>query len=164
MKLLILARHAKSSWEYPELDDFERPLNSRGRRDAPEMAKRLASISLKPDLIWSSPANRAAMTARIYAAVLRFPLGEIRFTEVMYSDSHLDLFNLIKTIPDDHKQVLLVGHNPMLTNLANHLITERITNIPTAGVVGITLDQTSWLRVGNHSGKMEFFEFPKKKG
>jgi len=164
LKLLILARHAKSSWEYPELEDIERPLNTRGRRDAPEMAKRLSGLSIKPDLLWSSPAIRAAMTARIYAAVLGFSLEEIRFSEAMYSGSYMDLFKTIKSFSEKFKQVMLVGHNPVLTDLANYLIGEKIDNIPTAGVVGISISQKSWSLLNKHSGKMAFFEFPKKNG
>jgi phosphohistidine phosphatase len=162
MKLLILARHAKSSWAYPELEDLERPLNPRGRRDTPVMAERLAGLSLKPDLIWSSPAIRTVMTARMYAAALRFPLEAVRYSEAMYSNDPSDLMHDINNFPDDYKQVVLVGHNPVLTDLANYLLSGKIDNIPTAGVVGISFNQKSWRLLNKHSGKLEFFEYPKK--
>ena len=162
MKRLILARHAKSSWDYPELDDFERPLNPRGRKDAPVMAIRLKHLNVKPDLIWSSPAVRAVTTARIFAATLHFPLHNILYSESIYSDSHSDLIQAIKKIPDHHQQVMIVGHNPVLTSLVNYLIKETIDNVPTAGVVGISFNDMRWNALGNHNGEVDFFEFPKK--
>ena len=87
MKTLYLARHAKSSWKYPDLDDFERPLNKRGRRNAPFMGKILKNLKVTPDLITSSPANRAAMTARIMADIIKYPLEKIRYSENIYEFS-----------------------------------------------------------------------------
>jgi phosphohistidine phosphatase len=163
MRLLILARHAKSSWDYPELEDFERPLNPRGRRDAPEMANRLERLNVKPDFILSSPAIRAVMTARIYAATLRFPLTKIFYSESVYSDGYRELFKSIRDFPSTYRQIMLVGHNPVVTELANHLMNKEIDNIPTAGVAGISFDDKSWNEIRSHSGNIKFFEFPKKK-
>lgn len=162
MKRLLLARHAKSSWDYPELDDFERPLNARGRRDVPVMAKRLKQLEIRPDFIWSSPAIRAVMTARIYAAILKFPLHDIFYSEAMYADAYTDLVYAITNFSDTHSQIMLVGHNPVITSLANHLLEESLDNIPTAGVVGISFPQENWKSLISHIGKLEFFEYPKK--
>jgi phosphohistidine phosphatase len=163
MRLLILARHAKSSWENPELEDFERPLNSRGHRDAPEMANRLKRLDVKPDIILSSPAIRAVMTARIYAVTLHFPLNKINYSESVYSDGYTELFKSIRDFPDTFSQIMMVGHNPVMTDLANHLMNEEIDNMPTAGVVGIWFNDKSWSDIRSRSGKIKFFEFPKKK-
>ena len=84
MKTLYLVRHAKSSWKYPNLDDFERPLNKRGRKNAPFMGKVLKELKVSPDLIISSPANRAAMTARIIAGKINYPLENILYSETIY--------------------------------------------------------------------------------
>ena len=85
MKTLYLVRHAKSSWKYPNLDDFERPLNKRGRRNAPFMGKILKKLKVAPDLVISSPANRAATTARTIAGNIDYPLDKIRYSEIIYS-------------------------------------------------------------------------------
>jgi phosphohistidine phosphatase len=163
MKMLILARHAKSSWAYPELEDFERPLNRRGRKDAPKMAAKLVQLKIQPDLIWASPANRAVITARIYANALHYPLNEIHYSEVLYSDASIDLFNYIKRTPDTFKQILLMGHNPVMTELANYLVKKKVENIPTAGIIGVTFEIDRWERLKNGTGTIKFLEFPKKK-
>jgi phosphohistidine phosphatase len=163
MKLLILARHAKSSWDYPELEDFERPLNFRGRQDAPKMAAKLAQLKIKPDLIWSSPAIRAVLTARIYARALHYPLNEIHYSEALYSDEAAALVTYIKRTPNTFAQILLMGHNPVMTELVNDLVQDTIENIPTGGVIGVAFKITTWQALKSHSGMVQFFEFPKKK-
>ena len=84
MKTLYLVRHAKSSWKYPRLDDFERPLNKRGRKSAPLIGKILKKLKVSPELIISSPANRAAMTARIIADKVKYPLVKIEYNSAIY--------------------------------------------------------------------------------
>ena len=100
MKTIYLARHAKSSWDYPELDDFERPLNDRGRRDAPFMGSMLKKLKIKPDAIVSSPATRAATTARIFANQLSYPLEHIYYNEILYGADQTELCELIKTVQE----------------------------------------------------------------
>ena len=101
MKILTLVRHAKSSWKYPGLDDFERPLNKRGQRNAPLMGRILKKLDLKPELILSSPANRASMTARIISDQINYPLEKIRYEESIYATSENELLHVIAEI-DDH--------------------------------------------------------------
>ena len=91
MKTIYLVRHAKSSWKYPNLDDFERPLNKRGRKNAPFMGTILKKLKVAPDLILSSPANRASMTARVIADKISYPLENIRYSENAVSYTHLTL-------------------------------------------------------------------------
>jgi len=162
MKTLYLVRHAKSSWKYPDLDDFERPLNKRGRKSAPIMGEILKKIEVSPDLIISSPATRAATTARIIADKINYPLDEIRYSETLYTYSEDVLIPVIKNINDTVKKVMLIGHNPAFTNLANYICNQRVSNIPTCGVFCADLDVSSWAKIGEHCGKLKFFEFPKK--
>jgi phosphohistidine phosphatase len=138
MKTLYLVRHAKSSWKYPNLDDFERPLN-------------------KP-----SPANRAAITARIIAAKINYPLEKIRYRESIYEFSEDALIHVIKQIDDSVNKAMIVGHNPATNGLANYIGDQPISNIPTCGVFCVELDISSWAKVKEHCGKLKFFEFPKK--
>ncbi len=162
MKTLYLTRHAKSSWKYPKLDDFERPLNKRGRKNAPFMGNILAKLKVSPDLIISSPANRASMTARVIAAGIDYALEDILYSEAIYEFSENALIAVVKQIDDDVKKVMIVGHNPAITGLANYIGDQSISNIPTCGVFCAELDITSWENIDAQCGIMKFFEFPKK--
>jgi phosphohistidine phosphatase len=162
MKTLYLVRHAKSSWKYPNLDDFERPLNKRGRVNAPFMGKILKKLKVTPDLIISSPATRAAMTARMIADKINYPLEKIRYSESVYGWSEDELIHLILHINDAVDKAMLISHNPALTDLANYIGDHPISNIPTCGVFCVDLDISSWAKIGEHCGKLKFFEFPKK--
>ena len=162
MKTLYLVRHAKSSWKYPNLDDFERPLNKRGRKSAPIMGKILKKLKVTPDLVLSSPANRAAMTARIIAASINYPLENIRYGEAIYEFSESALIHVVKQIDDAVNKAMVVGHNPAINGMANYIADQSISNIPTCGVFCVDLDISSWAKIFKHGGKFKFFEFPKK--
>jgi phosphohistidine phosphatase len=162
MKTLYLVRHAKSSWQYSDLDDFERPLNNRGRQNAPLMGDFLKKFKVAPDLILSSPANRAAMTARIIAAKILYPLEKIRYSEAIYEASVNALKHIIHQLDKSIHQAMLVGHNPALNGLANYIGDQPISNIPTCGVCCLELDISSWTNIGQHCGKLKFLEYPKK--
>jgi phosphohistidine phosphatase len=162
VKRLYLVRHAKSSWRDPELDDFDRPLNKRGKRDAPFMGQRLSDADIQPDLIISSPAKRAAKTAKIIAAQIEYPLKKIKWTESLYAAGTLTLLGILQEIGDSVEQAILVGHNPGLTLLAEFLTSEAVDNIPTSGVYAMDLDLGSWTQTGEGSGIPVFFDYPKK--
>jgi len=164
MKELCLVRHAKSSWKYPKLDDFERPLNKRGRKNAPFMGRILHQLKVDSDLIISSPATRAAMTARILAYAIGYPLEGIRYVESIYESSEMDLIHILRDIEDRVNKVMLIGHNPALTQLANTIGNYPISNIPTSGVCCVALEITSWSGIDENRGKLKYFEFPKKHG
>ncbi len=164
MKYLFLVRHAKSSWDFPELPDFDRPLNKRGKRDAPEMGIRLASRKLELDAVISSPANRALTTARIIAEELDFPVKNIRENSDVYHASGSTLVDTIRDLPNELKSVMLVGHNPGFTDLSNFLKESDyyIGNVPTCGVVAIEFALNRWSDVSKHCGRLLFFDYPKK--
>ncbi len=162
MKTLYLVRHAKSSWKYPNLDDFERPLNKRGHKNAPFMGKILKKLKVTPDLLISSPANRAAMTARIIAAAINYPLENIVYSEAIYEFSEDALIRVINQIDDSVNASMVVGHNPAINGLANYIGDQPISNIPTCGVCCLDLDIPSWAKIGKNCGKISFFEYPKK--
>jgi phosphohistidine phosphatase len=161
MKILYLVRHAKSSWKFPDLDDFERPLNKRGNRDAPVMGRFLNEREILPDIIISSPAKRAKKTAKIISDVLTYPKNRINYDEGIYEASTMGLLKITSTIDDSCKSAMLVGHNPSMTYFANMLANFRIGNIPTCGIVCIDLNISSWKKLSENSGKLAFFEFPK---
>jgi len=162
MKTLYLVRHAKSSWKYPNLDDFERPLNKRGHKNVPVIGKVLKKLKVAPDLVISSPANRAATTARMIAAAINYPLGKIRYSEAIYEFNEKALIHVVKQIDDAVNKAMVVGHNPALNGLADYIGDQSIGNIPTCGVICVELDILSWANINAHCGKLKFFEFPKK--
>lgn len=165
MKTLIIVRHAKSSWE-TSLPDFERPLNDRGERDAPNMAKRLKEKKVYPDLMITSPATRAAETCRVFAGILGFSENKVLHLKELYHASEDTIFNIVnrlKDMNDKEEVVLMFGHNPGLTEFVNQLTEERIDNVPTTGVVAIRLNVTSWTEVKPGAGRLLWFDYPKKR-
>lgn len=161
-KKLYLLRHAKSSWKFPDLSDFERPLNKRGQRDAPLMGSILKGLNIFPDLILSSPAKRAITTANLVAQGIHFPLDEIKSRMDLYHASTESVLKMILNFKDKHKKIMLVGHNEWLTNLANILNPKQIDNIVTCGIVSLEFEVKSWKEIKISSGKLLFYEYPKK--
>jgi phosphohistidine phosphatase len=161
MKTLYIVRHAKSSWDYPELDDMDRPLNNRGKRNAPEMGKRLAKQHIKPGLLVTSPAKRARATAKNIAKEIGISPGEIVRNDLLYHGSISSILEVISTTDDHLDDMMIVGHNPGFTELANYLTGSDIYNIPTCGVVAIEFDVESWNEIGEKTGKLLFFDYPK---
>jgi phosphohistidine phosphatase len=161
MKALFLIRHAKSSWDDTALPDKDRPLNDRGKRDAPKMGKRLARRDVKPDLILSSPAMRALTTAEIIAKKLDYKRKDIVVDDRLYAGEADDLLNVIHKLGDKRERVILVGHNPELTELAHRLSSE-ITHMPTCAVVAFTFDAKSWSNIGKAKPVKVALDYPKK--
>jgi phosphohistidine phosphatase len=162
MKTLILIRHAKSSWKENNLSDFQRPLNKRGKRDAPIIGKVLLKMGLKPDMVISSPAVRASDTAEIICTELGIEKSKIHFDEDIYEAATDDLLEIIQSVEEDVNTLLIFGHNPGLTNLSNFLTDQYIDNIPTTGVVGLSYVSGKWTELNRKDCKIIFFEFPKK--
>ena len=161
MKQLILVRHAKSSWKDSSIEDHDRPLNKRGEREAPYMAKVLSKRKITPDIIVSSTAERAWTTAREFAKKLDYKKKDIVREKELYMADVDDMLQYVKDINDKHSVVMLVGHNPGLTSFANLLSKDSIDNIPTCGVYALQFDIESWKDVGAEKGKVTFFEYPK---
>lgn len=162
MKKLYLIRHAKSCWDNPHLSDFDRPLNNRGKHDAPLMGKILKRMKIKPDVIYSSGANRAISTALIIAKELDYDEDRIIVENNIYESSIMDLIEIIHEIPDEIKTAFIVGHNPGINLLSDYISDKEIDNIPTCGIVGIEFDIKDWREVQQKTGKQILFEYPKK--
>ena len=162
MKTLYLLRHAKSSWKFPELDDFDRPLNKRGQGDTPLMGKRLRKRNILPDLIISSPAQRAKHTAQEVAQSMGYSSTAILYDEAVYEASAETLLTTLQTVDNRVAVLLLAGHNPGMTELANKLTPHYIDNIVTAGVVAIQFLTDDWAEVGKSSpGQFLWYDYPK---
>ena len=160
MKTLYLARHAKSSWKHPELSDIERPLNKRGKRDAPIIGNLLKEKGVNPDLLISSPAVRARKTAVTIAEIIDYPKSKILINDNIYESSSSELINIIQGFDDIFNSVMMFGHNPGFTMLNKYLTESFIDNIPTCGVVGIHFN-SSWKKIEDASGKAFLFIYPK---
>jgi phosphohistidine phosphatase len=161
MKTIYLVRHAKSSWEDPKLADFKRPLNTRGKKDAPFMGVQLNNKQIEPDLILASPAKRAKKTALAIAEKISYPNKNILFKDEFYEASEKTLLDIIKKIDERFDSVMVFAHNPGLTQLNNLISNNYIENIPTCGVVALECDK-EWSDVGKNSCKLLFFDYPKK--
>ncbi len=162
MKKLYICRHAKSSWKFQEMSDFDRPLNKRGTKDAPFMGKLLAKRNIKPDIILSSPAKRAITTARTVATEIGYPAKKIKEETHIYDARLGYLIDLVQTLPDEANEVMIFGHNPGVTALNNVISKEYIDNIPTSGMVELEFDFNKWCEIEMQSGKLVRYEFPKK--
>ncbi|QNF31683.1 histidine phosphatase family protein [Adhaeribacter swui] len=161
MKTLYLLRHAKSSWEFEELSDHDRPLNKRGRHDAPLMGRELASHEISLDLIVSSSAVRALTTASLVAKELEYDTEEIVINEGIYEADTPGLLTIIKQTPDNLDTVMLVGHNPEITELANLLSPEHLASMPTAAVVGLRFNCEAWAEISQENAALVLYDFPK---
>lgn len=162
MKTLYLVRHAKSSWKNPDLSDFERPLNKRGERDAPFMGKLMKEKGLKPDLIISSPAKRALITAKAIAEKLHYPVEKIVEEDRLYDNTVRELMKVIHGVDNKVDYLMLIGHNPSFTETANLLCDYSVDNIPTCAVFAIDFDMEGWSQLKTATGEFKFFEYPKK--
>ncbi len=161
-KQLHIARHGKSSWDFTDIPDIDRPLNSRGINNAYMMAQRFAKRGTEPDLLLSSPANRALYTAAIFTRVLEIPWERIQINEDIYMGDPEDIMKIIKELDNNYSNVIIFGHNPTFTNFANQFLRTPIDNIPTAGIVSLTFSIKKWTEINNQKPDSEEFDFPKK--
>jgi phosphohistidine phosphatase len=163
MRLLTLVRHAKSSWAYEALSDFERPLNERGRRDAPMMAARALQLFGKPSRLVSSPALRAISTAQLFAHGLGLDPHEIVLRPRIYEASADTLLDLIRSFDEDDAQVMLFGHNPGLSQFAHRLAHCDFDDLPTCGIAHLALEIAHWRDAVTGCGTLLRHTYPKEK-
>ncbi|SFG69443.1 SixA phosphatase family protein [Neptunomonas qingdaonensis] len=160
MRTITLIRHAKSSWKNPDIEDFNRPLNKRGKRDLPAMAERLKNAGLTPDKCLSSGATRAFLTAKATSKRLpNRPLIEV--IPELYDSCMETLLDVLQRHSDKDHHVMVFGHNPGLQRLGEYLSAEQIPNLPTCGVMHIHLGVTCWSELSEGCGTLEWFDYPK---
>ena len=162
MKSLYFIRHAKSSWDDSSLADIDRPLNKRGMRDAPFMAQLLKGKGVQPDLIISSPANRAFITASHFAKALDIAVDDIQVEERIYEAWPDDVMEIVRALPKKHRTVLVFGHNPTFTSIANLFAEDYIVNVPTCGIVHLESSASEWKLLSDANTQLEAFHFPKQ--
>jgi phosphohistidine phosphatase len=161
MKKLFLVRHAKSDKDNPNLPDYDRPLNERGYKDARTFSAKIKKSIPLPDLFVSSPAIRAISTALIFADVFDIDPSAMILSKSLYESSVNDYLKIIRGIDDSYSSIILFGHNPTTTTLANELTKPFTDNIPTCGIIGIELDIKNWKEISKNSGTLFLYDFPK---
>ena len=162
MKTLYIIRHAKSDQSFFG-NDFERPLNERGKTDAPMMAKRLLDKKIEIDALISSPARRAKKTAEIFAEVLNKPVSEILLVSALYHAPSDVFYEVIATLPDDINSAAIFSHNPGITHFVNSLGTNvQIDNMPTSAIFSIETNISLWSAFAKAKKEFLFFDYPKK--
>ncbi|MDH3621609.1 MAG: histidine phosphatase family protein [Gammaproteobacteria bacterium] len=163
MKVITIVRHAKSSWKDSSLSDRERPLNSRGERDAPDMGKRIHEHGIRPSLIVSSPATRAWTTAKIIAQAINYPREFLQKEDSLYLASLDEILDVIVAQDNGFNNLMVVGHNPGMTDFANFLIPGLTINLQTAGVVSVQVDQEDWSLYERPAAELLVHDWPKKR-
>lgn len=153
-------RHAKSSWGEASLADFERPLNERGLKAAPLVGRFMRRQKLRPELILSSPAERARQTAALVAEAARLD-APLRYDERIYEATPARLFEVISQVEETVSELLLVGHNPGLEGLLE-MLAGGSRRMPTAALARVALDVEKWNRVREGVGRVELFVKPKE--
>ncbi|MCB2221100.1 MAG: histidine phosphatase family protein [Bacteroidetes bacterium] len=153
MKLLYIVRHAKSSWDHPGLEDYQRPLLEKGEKRTKYVVDYLLQNHTHVDLILSSHATRALETAKIIASAIAYPENRIMISKNIYHGDSESLFNHFYDLSDEVTSLMMVGHNPAFTYAANYFLDKPIDNLPTSGVVCIEFQTTQW---------QHFLEAPRK--
>jgi phosphohistidine phosphatase len=161
MKILTLVRHAKSDWKDPTLSDKQRPLNRRGERDAPELGRRIVKHDIRPSLIIASPAVRAWTTAKIIATEINYPAEFLQREDSLYLASLNDLLDAVAAQEEGFNSLMVVGHNPGMTEFANFLVPGITNNLPTAGVVSVHIESDDWSLHQQPETKLVTYDYPK---
>ncbi len=162
MKSLYIIRHAKSSWGDFSLPDFERPLNERGKKDAPVMAQRLLDKNTKIDLFISSPAKRALKTCKLFCKEFNVPEEAILVIDELYHASKEIFYNVIGKIDNKYEHVAIFSHNPGISEFVNSLNTNvHIDTMPTCAIFAVSIDCKSWDQFESAQKIFIRFDFPK---
>lgn len=161
---LTLMRHAKSSWKDADLDDHDRPLNTRGKHDAPIMGQRLLARGARPSLIMTSTAKRARATAKAIADEINYPREFLQSESDLYLAGPAQILAVLGKQDDQFHDVLLVAHNPGLTDLLVQLAGVRIDNVPTAGIACLEAQLGNWADAAKATWNLVYFDSPKARG
>lgn len=163
MKTLLLIRHAKSSWDSTVTSDFERPLNERGKNDAPAMAKRLLDKKISIDTFVSSPAKRAKKTAETFMRKYKVAEEKLTLIPSLYEASVDNFYRAVEQLPDENSSVALFSHNPGITDFINSLQCSPVYNMPTCAIYALEIKTEHWRDFRIADKKFLFFDYPKNK-
>ncbi|HHG84845.1 MAG TPA: histidine phosphatase family protein [Bacteroidetes bacterium] len=160
MKTIVLGRHAKSDWS-AGMQDFDRPLNRRGEKDAPRMGKLLADYGIQPDIIISSPANRAQTTAQHIGNALNYT-APIQLEQRIYEEGHGTILSILEDLPSEASSVMLFGHNPTMEHIISYLLQMRAgITMPTCGMVCLEASINDWKQLNPLSISLKWFLIPR---
>jgi phosphohistidine phosphatase len=162
LKTLTILRHAKSSWSDTSLSDAKRPLNRRGKHDAPMMGERMRAHGIRPSLIVSSPATRAWSTAKIIAEAINYPREFLQKEKSLYLAPLGAILDVVMAQDSGFNNLMIVGHNPGLTDFVDFLVPGLTNNLPTAGVVSVEIEQDDWSLYERPAAKLLVHDWPKK--
>jgi phosphohistidine phosphatase len=162
MKSLVIIRHAKSSWADAGMEDFDRPLNERGKKDAPEMAKRLLSKNISIDVLISSTAKRAQQTCRAFAEVYGIERSSIILKPELYLAPAEIFYKVITETNSKYNCIAVFAHNPGITEFANSLTSARIDDMPTCAVYALHISTDNWKDFKVSKKDFWFFDYPKR--
>ena len=161
MKTLLIIRHAKSDQSFFR-NDFERPLNERGKQDAPVIAKRLIDKNIGIDAFVASPAKRAKKTAELFCETYKGNAENIFFISALYNAPANVFYEVIKQLNDTFNTVAIFAHNPGITYFANLLVNDfRIDNMPTCAVFAVQISVSHWKDFAKAKKEFLFFDYPK---
>jgi len=161
MKTLYIVRHAKASWDFPELPDIERPIIEKGIYNTKKIVIELNKRKVVVDLIISSHAKRALETAKIIATGIYYPIEKIETSKGIYEVDMYNILDIISEVDDDIKSLMIFGHNPTFTHIANYFLPEEIEILPTSSVVSIEFEMNKWTDIKQAKHKINFTLFPK---
>lgn len=161
MKTLFIIRHAKSSWDDPSQSDFDRPLNDRGKKDAPKMAERLKEKKFNIDIFISSPAKRAKKTATHFIEEFGGKEKDIVLMDNLYEASPNAFFNAVSAINDKYQSAAIFSHNPGITEFVNMLTDHLVPNMPTCGIFGVKVLGNTWAEFKDSKKELLLFDYPK---
>ena len=161
MKRIGLIRHAKSSWKDSSCQDIDRPLNRRGKSNAALMGRRLCEQEPNWSRIYCSPAKRARQTAYLISQMVGLTEGNIEIIPSLYAFNYEELLSWIRSLERNEDRLLIVGHNPAITDLVNFLALSDLEKIPTCGVALLKLNTVNWRQAGVGMGKITYYDYPK---
>jgi phosphohistidine phosphatase len=161
MKTLYVMRHAKSSWGEPGLDDFDRVLLEKGKKRTKNIIDFLLKKEVKVDLIISSPAVRALETARIMARGLNLPDESLRLEKTIYNSEPDQFYDLFYELPSSVNQLMIIGHNPTVTDFINDFLARKIDPLSTSAIACIAFDTEEWTKITAGNGTLKFIVYPK---
>lgn len=162
MKTVYIIRHAKSSWSDTTMSDFDRPLNERGKKDAPAMAEKLLEKKIKIDAFITSPAKRAKKTCLAFSKIYGADKDDIFLVDELYNAVERRFYEIISGLDDKFKRVAIISHNPGISDFVNSLIPSvKIDNMPTCAVFAVEIDVERWADFNTSTKKFLFFDYPK---
>lgn len=161
MKQLLIIRHAKSSWANSNEADFDRPLNERGKKNAPEMADRLFKRKILPDIIISSAAKRTVETSLLLMKQLGLQQQQLIVKQELYLATPETISETILSFNDSWQTAAIVAHNPGVTEFVNTLCEVKVDDMPTCAVYAVGIKTDSWKNYSNAAKEFLFFDYPK---